>query len=206
MGINWLWKIFDSAKISVLVNGGPCGFFGVGRGLRQGVPLSPILFVLAEEILSRNINELVQMGKMQAMVNRGGFQPTHLIFADDIFIFCNGQKKSLENLMDLLMEYQKSSGQEMNKAKSKFFVGGVSYIRRNVIAQALQMQLSTFPEKYLGVILNPGRVKSHQVWGMVEMMQKMLAGWMGKLLAFSARLTLVKFVLCSIPTYNIVLG
>ncbi|XP_026428416.1 uncharacterized protein LOC113324313 [Papaver somniferum] len=205
MGINWCLRVKTvSADFGcmVLVNGGPCGFFGVGRSLRQGDPLSPILFVLAEVVLSRNITKLVQMGKMQSMVNRGGYQPTHLMFSDDIFIFCNGQKKNLKNLMDLLMKYQKSSVQEMNKAKRKCFVGGVPNIIRNAIAQALQIHLSTFSDKYLGVILNPGRVKTHQVWWMVEMMQKMLAGWMGKLLAFSARLTLVKFVLCSMPIYT----
>lgn len=73
--------------IFVLANGGPCGLFVVGRGLRQGDPLSPILFVLAEEVLSRNISKLVHEGKMNTMVNMGGFHPTHLMFADDIFIF-----------------------------------------------------------------------------------------------------------------------
>ncbi|XP_026442769.1 uncharacterized protein LOC113342427 [Papaver somniferum] len=152
--IQWLQKIFESARIFVLVNGGPCGFFGVGRGLRKGDHLSPILFVLVEEVLSRNITKLVQMG------------------------------------------------QEVNKVKSKCFVGGVSASRQNSIAEQMQMKLSFFPDKYLGEILNQGRVKSHQVWGIVEMMQKMLAGWMGKLLAFSPRLTLVKFVLFSMPIYN----
>ncbi|XP_026400160.1 uncharacterized protein LOC113296035 [Papaver somniferum] len=131
----------------------------------SGDPLSPILFVLAEEVLSRNISKLVQTGKLQAMVNRGGFQPTHLMFADDIFIFCNGHKKNLQNLMDWV-------------------------------------NIKKHQDKYLGVILNPGRVKTYQVWGMVKMMQKMLAGWMGKLLAFSVRLTLVKFVQSSMPIYS----
>ncbi|XP_026428863.1 uncharacterized protein LOC113324790 [Papaver somniferum] len=144
---------------------------------------------------------MVQTGKIQAMVSRGGCQPSHLIFADDIFIFCNGNKKTLQNLMELLDKYQKASGQMVNKAKSKCFVGGVSDLRRNEIANALQMELSVFPDKYLEVILNPGRVKTHQVWGTVEMMQHMLARWMGKLLAFSARLILVKYVLCSMPIY-----
>ncbi|XP_026399476.1 uncharacterized protein LOC113295352 [Papaver somniferum] len=45
---DWLHKIFKSARISLLINGGPCGFFPVSRGLSQGEPLSPILFVLME--------------------------------------------------------------------------------------------------------------------------------------------------------------
>ncbi|XP_026451374.1 uncharacterized protein LOC113351647 [Papaver somniferum] len=93
---------------------------------------------------------------------------------DDIFVFGNGQKKSLENLMKLLMDYQNASGQVINKMKNK----------------------------YLGVILCPGRVKSYQAWGMVELMHKMLAVWMGKMLSFSDILTLVKSVLCSVLVYN----
>ncbi|XP_026459619.1 uncharacterized protein LOC113360313 [Papaver somniferum] len=161
VGIQWLWNIFKSTRISVLINGGPCGFFEVGKGLRQGDPLSPILFVLAEEVLSINLTKLVQMGKIQAIVCRGGCQPTHLMFEDDIFIFCNGNKRTLENLLSLLMQYQMSSGQVVNKAKSKCFVSGVSDIRKNEIAEFLQMELSYFPDKYLGVILDPGRVKKN---------------------------------------------
>ncbi|XP_026399466.1 uncharacterized protein LOC113295339 [Papaver somniferum] len=174
VGIQWLKKIFESARISVLVNAGPCGFFGVGRGLIQGDPLSPIMFVLAEEVLSRNISKLVQMGKIQTMVNRGGCQPIHLMFADDIFIFCSGHKRTLENLIELLYKYQISSGQVVNKANNKCFVGGVSTARQKNIAEQMQMELSHFTDKYLGVILNQGRAKSHQVWGIVEMMHKIM--------------------------------
>ncbi|XP_026396176.1 uncharacterized protein LOC113290802 [Papaver somniferum] len=138
------------------------------------------------------------------MVCRGGCQPTHLMFADDIFIFCNGNKRTLENLMAILMKYQNNSGQEVNKAKSKCFVGGFSTTRQQEIANFLQMDRSFFPDKYLGVILNPGKVTTQQLSGMVEMMQKILAGWIGKMLAFSTRLTLVKHVLCSMPIYTMV--
>ncbi|XP_026383526.1 uncharacterized protein LOC113279023 [Papaver somniferum] len=141
-------------------------------------------------------------GLIQAMINRNGCQPSHLMFADDIFIFCNGHKKTLDNLMGLLMKYQTASGQTVNRAKRKCFVGGVTEERRLIIAEILQIKLSEFPDKYLGTILCHGRVKTTQVWGIVEMLQKQLAGWIGKLLAFSDRLILVKHVLCSIPIYN----
>ncbi|XP_026400560.1 uncharacterized protein LOC113296467 [Papaver somniferum] len=146
IGIHWLRRLFESARISVLVNGSPCGFFGVGRGLRQGDPLSPILFILDEEVLSRNVTSMVQDGRLQAMVNRGGRQPSHLMFADDIFIFCNGNKRSLDNLMVMLGKYQSSSGQVVNIAKSKCFVGGVTDTRKNEIANYLHMDLSAFPD------------------------------------------------------------
>ncbi|XP_026430512.1 uncharacterized protein LOC113327547 [Papaver somniferum] len=179
---DWLIALFQSAKISVLVNGGPSGFFSVGRGLRKGDLLSHILFVLMEDVLSINISKLVEMGKILPMVIRNGVHPTHLFFADDVFMFCNGAKKSLKNLLSLLDDYQISSGQVINKSKSKCFVDGVSNARKQQISEVVNMDLSHFPDKYLGVILAPGRVTSSMVWPMLEQLQRKLAAWKGKLL------------------------
>ncbi|XP_026436618.1 uncharacterized protein LOC113334620 [Papaver somniferum] len=84
--------------------------------------LSPILFVIVEEVLSRNITIMIQEGLIQTMVNRNGCQPSHLMFVDDKFIFFNGHKRTLDNLTDFLMRYQAASGQTVNRAKSKCFV------------------------------------------------------------------------------------
>ncbi|XP_026434585.1 uncharacterized protein LOC113332125 [Papaver somniferum] len=132
VGIRWLKTILESARISV--NGGPFGFFDVGRGLRHGDPLYPILFVIAEEVLSRNIARMVHEGLLKTMVNRGGCQPSHPMFVDDTFIFCNGHKRTLDNLMGLLTRYQAAYGQTVNRAKSKCFIGGVTKDRKQVIA------------------------------------------------------------------------
>ncbi|XP_026399611.1 uncharacterized protein LOC113295495 [Papaver somniferum] len=198
----WLKTLFASAKISVMINGGPQGFFSMERGLKHGDPLSPIFFVLMEEVLSRNLTKLVELKKLQPMVIRKGVHPTHLFFADDVFIFSNGSNKILEALITLLKNYQDSSGQIINKQKSKCFVDGCTPSRRNQISSLMQMELTTFPNKYLGVILKPGRVKSATVWPVVEMMQSYLAAWKGKMLSFHDRMVLIKSVLCSVPIYN----
>ncbi|XP_026419623.1 uncharacterized protein LOC113315575 [Papaver somniferum] len=174
---DWLHILFKSAKISVIVNGGPCGFFSVGRGLRQGDPLSPILFVLMEEVLSKGITQMVNEGLIVSMVERKGIHPTHLFFADDVFIFWNGAKKSILSLMRLLEDYQKCSRQIINRHKSKMFIDGASELRKLQIKEIIQMEISSFPDKYLGVMLIIGRVKVYTVWPMVEMMQKKLATW-----------------------------
>ncbi|XP_026396709.1 uncharacterized protein LOC113291387 [Papaver somniferum] len=200
---SWCEWLIILSRISVLVNGGPCGFFFVGRGLRQGDPLSPILFVLMEDVLSRNISALVEIGEMQPMVMKNGIHPTHLFFADDVFIFCNGGKKSLKNLFKLLDEYQAISGQIINKNKSKLFVDGTSHIRRQLISNMLHMEVEKFPDKYLGVYLAPGKVTSAMIWHViVEVLQSKLATWKGNLISFHDRLVLVKSVFCSLSIYN----
>ncbi|XP_026451543.1 uncharacterized protein LOC113351839 [Papaver somniferum] len=65
---NWIHVLLKTTKISIMLNGGPIGYFGVGRGVKQGDPLSPILYVLAVDVLSRNIVHYIQEGKIQPMV------------------------------------------------------------------------------------------------------------------------------------------
>ncbi|XP_026396126.1 uncharacterized protein LOC113290759 [Papaver somniferum] len=168
-----------------MLNGGPNGFFSVGRGLRQGDPLCPILFVLMEDVLSRNISKLVTEGKISPIVIRNGIHPTHMFFADDVFIFCNGAKKNIMNLMKLLEEYQKISGQVINKSKSKLFVDGTTTASIMQIKEMVQIEVITLPDKYLGVILQSGGVKISTIWPMVEIIQKKLAVSKGKLLSFN---------------------
>ncbi|XP_026436380.1 uncharacterized protein LOC113334256 [Papaver somniferum] len=199
---NWLLSIFESAKLSVMINGGPCGFFSMHRGLKQGDPLSPILFILMEDVLSRNITNLVNTGQITPMVVRNRIYPTHLFFANDVFLFCNGAKKTLLCLFKLIEKYQHSSGQMINKAKSKCFIDGTNSVRKHQISSIIGMDISCFPDKYLGIILAPGRVTTEMVWPMVLMLQSKLATWKGKLLSFHDRLILVKTVLCSYPLYN----
>ncbi|XP_026417250.1 uncharacterized protein LOC113312728 [Papaver somniferum] len=199
---DWLLTMFKSAKLSVMINGGPCGFFSMHRGLKQGDPLSPILFILMEDVLSRNITKLVNTGQITPMVVRNGIYPTHLFFADDVFLFCNGDKKTLLCLFKLIEKYQHCSGQMINKAKSKCFIDGTNSTRKQQISSIIGMDISNFPDKYLGIILASERVTTEMVWPMVLMLQSKLAAWKGRLLSFYDRLILVKTVLCSYPLYN----
>ncbi|XP_026419794.1 uncharacterized protein LOC113315728 [Papaver somniferum] len=200
--VNWIHQLFKSSKIAVLVNGGPVGFFEVSRGLRQGDPLSPILFLMVEDVLSRRITQMVEERKIIPMVNYRGVQPTHIFFIDDVFLFFNGHKRNIQTVMKLLQDYQLSSGQVINQQKSKLFIGGVTDQRKKLLANELQMNVSILPDKYLGVVLKLGRVKSSTVWGVVEMLQNIFASWVGKMLSFMDRLTLVKSILSSILIYN----
>lgn len=102
----WIKVILHSAKLSISVNGHAVGYFSYARGVRQGDPLSPLLFCLAEEVLSRGITNLVEAGEIQLMAGKRGVKmPSHVLYADDIMIFCRASKRSLQSLKLLFLQY-----------------------------------------------------------------------------------------------------
>ncbi|XP_026433075.1 uncharacterized protein LOC113330483 [Papaver somniferum] len=193
----WVLNIFSSARISVMINVYREGYFSITRGLRQGDPLSPLIIFLIEDVLSHNFSKLFANHSMNVMVSKKGVAPTHLLFADDILIFCRGNLHSLQNLKNMLVLYEHASGQCVNYAKSKFYFGGDIISRAIVISNYLGMERAMFPDKYLGIQLKPGIVRHIHVRQVVEKIMNKLAGWKGKLLSFQARLVLIKSVISS---------
>jgi len=89
---------------SIKINGSLVGFFPCSRGVRQGDHLSPLLFCLAEEVLSKGISKFVNDKKILHMASlQGYFTPSHILYVDDIFVFFRGDNKSLRNMNIFLM-------------------------------------------------------------------------------------------------------
>jgi hypothetical protein len=90
---NWIRFCISTARFSILINGCPSGFFASSRGLRQGDPLSPLLFVIVMEALSWLLDRAVQGGYFSGFTvgNHEGNEVlvTHLLFADDTLLFCD---------------------------------------------------------------------------------------------------------------------
>ena len=107
---NWIHEIFVSARLLALINGTPEGFFNCGTGVRQGDPLSPIIFCLAEDFLSCLINKKIGGKYCPNHSSRGGNIPTHLLFADDVLLFCRATNKNIKCLQDILSCYGKFLG------------------------------------------------------------------------------------------------
>lgn len=108
---DWIRTILNSANISICVNGKQEGYFKCRRGVRQGDPLSPLLFCIAEDVLSRGITKLVEDGKIDLIrASRQANIPSHCLYADDIMVYCKGKMSSLEALKDLFTNYANCSG------------------------------------------------------------------------------------------------
>ena len=139
---------------SMTVNEVSQGFFQSQGGLWQGDPLSPCLFIIAAEYLSRGLDSLYAWFPGVAYSTGVGVSVSHLAFADDIIIFANGCRSSLQRVMDFLHHYEAASGQLVSLAKSSFYISSRASHSREVIArQTTGFQRRDLPFIYLGCLI-----------------------------------------------------
>lgn len=199
--IDLIFRCISNSWFSVLVNGESCGFFHSTRGLRQGDPLSPYLFIIAAEMMSRGLNLLHTMfPQHRYRIHINSPLISHLAYADDVIIFCNGSKSSLEAHMKYLDWYQNFSGQLVNINKSCFITGNNGN-RDEIVAATTGFVKQDLPLLYLGCPLYTGKKKISLFTPLIRKMESRLASWKGKLLSFGAKLTLIQSCLSAMPLY-----
>ncbi|KAJ9687798.1 hypothetical protein PVL29_013843 [Vitis rotundifolia] len=146
--VGWLWSCLSSAKFLVLVNGVPAGFFPSTKGLRQGDPLSPYLFVMGMEVLDVLIRRAVEGGFLSGCNIRGGSELplniSHLFFADDTIIFCEARKDHLTHLSWILFWFEAASGLRINLAKSEIIPVG-EVVEMEELAVELGYRVGSLP-------------------------------------------------------------
>lgn len=124
-------------------------------------PLSPLLFCLVEDVLSRSISKLVEEDKLESIKGtRHIYVPSHTFYSDDLMIFCKGKLSGLNNLKDLFHRYALNSGQVINCSKSTIYSNSISTARLNSIVQLLNFNIGTFPFNYLGVPIFKAKPKA----------------------------------------------
>ncbi|XP_019240181.1 PREDICTED: uncharacterized protein LOC109220175 [Nicotiana attenuata] len=123
--IRWIMCCISTVSYSVLLNGEPLPPFPAKKGLRQGNPLSPFLFVLAMEYLSRSLKGVCEDKKFKFHPRCKRMQIIQLGFADDLLLFCNGELESITILMQCFQKFSQVSGLSANTEKSSVYFGGV---------------------------------------------------------------------------------
>jgi hypothetical protein len=116
--INWVMNCLTSASFVVLINGSASSFFTSERGLRQGCPLSPLLFLLVAEGLNREITHAKSAGTFSGIKISHVLYLTHLLSMDDVLIFSGGSRREVEVLRNILSLFSKETGMQINDIKS----------------------------------------------------------------------------------------
>lgn len=192
-----------TVSYSIRLNGDTFSHIQPGRGLRQGDPLSPYLFLLCMDAFSSIILDAERREVLKGVtVSPLAPRISHLLFADDTLIFCEASRESALVIADILRRYSLASGQEINLEKSTVvFSRNVGRERVEDIRSCLPVRVVDKHEKYLGLPIEMGRSKREVFSWLRERVWAKTHGFGEKHLSKAGKEVMIEAVLQAIPTY-----
>jgi hypothetical protein len=200
--VNWILNLTSSAFFSILVNGVPSRPFSPSRGIRQGDPLSPFLFVLMAEGLGCYIKSVVLEGSLKGLpLHNIQPAPSHSQFVDDTLLMNSPMAREANKLNSILSDFTEASGMTLNLDKSKLFFFNTPAVVQLHISRLLGIPKSSLLSNYLGIPLTGASARSISWDNLLLSISNRMNNWTFRPLNIAARLVLLKSVLQTLPTY-----
>ncbi|KAJ4779223.1 RNA-directed DNA polymerase (reverse transcriptase)-related family protein [Rhynchospora pubera] len=196
----WLELLFNSSCSALLVNGLVGPTFKHRRGLRQGDPISPSLFLLAADVLTRmmQVTSLTISERLSPELN----DPFYILqYADDTLIFSTAKRQAPRSLLLVLELFSKVSGMTLNLVKSSFVPFSLQEQQVELLQNLFCCSSTTLPIQYLGLPLSYKRPDRATFQMLIDKLTKRLSGWKAKMLSRAGRLVLASSVLSTIPVF-----
>ena len=191
----WVKIFYTNIKSSIMINGKVSHWFKIGRGCRQGDPISPYLFLICAEVLAILIRQ---------NHNIKGFKihDTEIKisqFADDTSLFLDGTKESFEYCIETILEYAKFSGLCMNFEKTKVIPFGETNANNNVFCPHLKFEWSPKTFTVLGIefTINLKDITDNNIKKAMEIVKNTMHQWQSRFLTPFGKITVIKAILMS---------
>jgi hypothetical protein len=181
----------EGGQVGVKINGQHGGFFGTHKGLRQGDPLSPLLFNLVSDALGTMLDKATRSGQIQGLVLHlieGGI--THLQYADDTVIFLALEEQTILYTKFLLYCFENMSGLKINYQKSEVIVVGGSEEDQTNVA-VFNYNAGSLPMKYLEVMVSDRHLSSSDLAYVHQKVEKKLPTWQSAVLTSRGKAILI---------------
>jgi hypothetical protein len=194
--VSWIMKWVRSVKFSVLINGQSTETFTPTRGLRQGDPLSPYLFLFVAESLTKLIAKAIQDKNLQEFkICRTSPGISHLMFADDCLLFFRASKDQAIAINNVVASFERGPGQLLSAEKcSLLFSDNCPETIQQEVRHTLDVSREAFEDKYLDYPTPKGQMKKGKFQPSKERLSKKLNNWVEKLMSTGAKDELMKFV------------
>ncbi|KAL9663020.1 hypothetical protein QQ045_027857 [Rhodiola kirilowii] len=188
----WVKKIMvcvETVTYKVKINDQISEVVNPSRGLRQGDPISPYLFLICADWLTYAVSKYQELGLLQGIkVSRGASMITHLMFADDCMLFVKAEQSSVSWVRDILKRYEAVSGQKINFAKSEGVCStNVPDSFKQYARDSLQIRIVDSHSQYLGLPLLFGGKKVSLFRSLEEKTLRRISDWKHKLLSGAGR-------------------
>ncbi|OMO67876.1 reverse transcriptase [Corchorus capsularis] len=202
----WIFRVMTCVRTvtySVSVNGNHSGRIIPTRGIHQGDPLSPYLFLLCMEGFTSLLQRAENNGLIQGVaVARHAPRISHLFFADDSLLFIRAQSSDCTTIIDVLHKFELASGQQINIEKSSvFFSSNTPENTRSSIMELLGVRKILDRDKYLGLPIMLGRSKKRELQYIKNRLLAKIRGWNCRFLSIAGKSILIQSTAQSIPQY-----
>ncbi|KAL9673493.1 hypothetical protein QQ045_029752 [Rhodiola kirilowii] len=193
----------SSVRYALRINGETTETFRPERGLRQGDPLSPYLFILCSEWLSRSLSKLQCDGSISSLkIHRRAPLITHLMFADDCLLLFKAEERTGEIFSSLLKTYENISVQVINYHKSELVLSSnATDAMKRRFHDHLAVNVVNCHDRYLGLPLTLRRKLTLNFAEVLDKYRNKTQGWQEKNLSAGGKEILIKAVLQVLPQY-----
>ena len=184
----------------MLLNGIPGKQFLCKCGVRQGDPLSPLLFVIAADLLQSVVNQMLVTGTLSLPLQTHDRDFPIIQYADDTILFLAAKDDELVALKNMLLTFQQSTGLKVNFAKSSMIPLNMPNEEADRLAAILGCKIGQLPFTYLGLPLGTTRPRIIDLMPLVDSLERRLTA-SSSMLNQGSRLQLLTSVLTSLPIY-----
>jgi hypothetical protein len=197
----WFMIIVTSVSYRFNINGNHTTVMKANRGLRQGDPISPLLFVIMMEYLNTCFQKLQKNHNFNFHAKCEKLSLTNLCFADDILLFSRGDAGSVSIMMETFEKFSKSTGLKVKPSKCCIFFGDVDQCTHDDIKRITHFEEAKLPFRYLGIPMTSKKLAIHHYMGLIDKIVGRITNWSSKLLSYAGRIQLLKSVIFAMTNY-----